>query len=72
MDGLVQCVNCENFTLKEKTGASPMARHGCGHCRGEPEWTYFGALRERQCKKFSRASEAVILPRMQFLEKKEQ
>jgi hypothetical protein len=66
MNSGVQCVNCANFTFKGNGGAA-MARLGCGNCKHEANWIYYGATRLHVCIKFKRASDAVITARQDFL-----
>lgn len=49
-----------------------MARQGLGVCALKPAYTYFGATKERECKKILTASDEVIAARVEFLNRQEQ
>lgn len=67
----VKCVDCKSFSLKNKQyGASPMAQHGCGYCdHNQKPGEYMTARYERECAKFTPASDEVVKARIDFLTK---
>ena len=62
---MTQCVECSSFSLRD---AGQMARQGCGACAHDAQYSYYSALRERECSRFSQAEANVIGNRKEWLD----
>ncbi|MBP6018782.1 MAG: hypothetical protein KA735_04770 [Burkholderiaceae bacterium] len=64
----VQCVNCENFSLRN---AGQMASQGYGHCSHDNSRAEFqSAVFQRNCHTFGRVDQDVAERRIDWLEEK--
>lgn len=62
---MTQCVECSSFSLRD---AGQMARQGCGVCAHDAAYSYYSALRERECSRFIQAAVDVIEKRKEWLD----
>ena len=62
---MTQCVECSRFSLRD---AGQMARQGCGVCSHDARHSYYSAMREHGCSRFSQAAVDVIEKRKGWLD----
>ena len=62
---MIQCVECKSFSLRD---AGQMARQGCGVCSHDARHSYYPAMREHDCSRFSQAETDVIEKRKGWLD----
>lgn len=62
---MISCVACSHFTLRD---VGEMARRGCGKCAHDVPHTYYPAMREHECIKFSAAEADVVEKRKEWLD----
>lgn len=62
---MIQCVECKSFSLRD---AGQMAHRGCGLCVHDASYSYYNALREHGCNRFSKAAVDVIEKRKGWLD----
>lgn len=62
---MIQCVECSSFSLRD---AGQMARQGCGLCSHDVQHSYYPAMREHRCNRFSQAEADVIEKRKEWLD----
>lgn len=62
---MVKCVECSIFSLRD---AGQMAQRGCGLCVHDTSYSYYNALREHGCSRFSQAEADVIEKRKEWLD----
>lgn len=62
---MIQCVECSSFSLRD---AGHMAQRGCGVCSHDARHSYYSAMREHRCSRFSQAEASVIEKRKGWLD----
>lgn len=61
---MISCVACTHFTLRD---VGEMARRSCGRCEQDAKHSYYPALREWDCDKFSPAEAGLVEKRKEWL-----
>ena len=62
----MKCVNCLNFTLRER---EKMAKQSYGICLKIEDTKYVSPVFERECEKFEQLEKSKVDERLKFLEK---
>lgn len=62
---MTQCVECSCFSLRD---AGQMAQQGCGVCAHDAQYSYYSALRERECSRFDLTEADVVGKRKEWLD----